>query len=126
MENTGKNGSKIWIFPDAEMPETSPGKMTAHESIIVLNLNEKIANLSMSLYFEDKPPVENIKLEVEPKRVKCFRMDKPEEIGGVFIPKKKQYAIMLDSNLEIIAQYGRLDTTQPNMAFYTVMGYNCQ
>ena len=124
MKNIKKNGSKRWVFPDTEMPEVSPGKMIAHESIIILNLNREVVNIKMSLYFEDKPPIENIKLKVKSGRVKCFRMDKPEEICGVVIPKKTQYAIVLDSNLEIIAQYGRLDTTQSNMAFYIVMGYN--
>ncbi|MBN2072587.1 MAG: hypothetical protein JW770_01405 [Actinobacteria bacterium] len=126
MKDKKENGSRRWVFPDAEMPEVSHGKMTAHESLIVLNLNLKKANIKMSLYFEDEPPLENIKLEVKPERVKCFRLDSPEEIGGIIIPRKKQYAVIIDSDLEIIAQYGRLDTTQPNMAFYTVMGYNCR
>ena len=124
MKNVKKIGSKKWVFPDAEMPEVSPGKMVAHESIIILNLNKEAVNVEMSLYFEDKPPIKNIKLKVDPEKVKCFRLDRSEEIDGLNIPKKTQYAIVLDSNLEIIAQYGRLDTTQSNMAFYTVMGYS--
>ena len=40
------------------------------------------------------------------------------------MPKKVQYTWVLRSDIEVVAQYGRLDTTQVNMAFYKVMGFN--
>lgn len=116
-------GSKIWVFPDAELPETTKGKLIAHESLIILNLNKEKARIMLSLFFENKPPIRNIPLEVEAERVKCFRLDNPEDINGVIVPRKIQYAWLVESNIEVISQYGRLDTTQPNMAFYTVMGF---
>lgn len=117
-------GSKIWVFPDAELPEVTIGKLIAHESLIILNLNKKKAKIKLSLYFTDKPPIKNIPLEVKSERTRCFRLDNPEDLNGVVIPRKVQYAWLVKSNINIIAQYGRLDTTQSNMAYYTVMGFN--
>ena len=84
----------------------------------------KKANIKLNLFFIDKPPIKNIKLEVKGERVNCFRLDRPSEIGGIKISRENQYSIMVESDVPVIAQYGRLDTTQTNMAFYTVMGFN--
>jgi len=57
------------------------------------------------------------------ERVRCFRLDK--EIGGnrkIKIPFG-QYALVLKSSNPIVAQIGRMDVGQPNLAYYTVMGY---
>lgn len=122
--NNNSIGSKIWVFPDAGLPEVTNGILKAHESLIVLNLNKNKAKIKLSLYFTDKSPVKNIPLEVDGERVKCFRMDNPKDLNDAIIPKKVQYAWVLESNVDIVAQYGRLDTTQSNRAFYTIMGYN--
>jgi len=121
---TKKIGSKIWVFPDAEMPEVTRGRLKAHESLIILNLTSKKANVKLSLFFTDKPPIKDIPLGVEAERVRCFSMDNPEDINGVEIERGIQYAWLVKSDIEIIAQYGRLDTTQSNMAFYTAMGFS--
>ena len=42
---------------------------------------------------------------------------------GFKVPFETQYAMKLTSNCEIVVQYGRLDNTQPNLAFYTTLGY---
>ena len=57
------------------------------------------------------------------KRVKCFRMDKPEEIGGVTLGRLQQYALRVRSDVEIVVQFGRMDVTQPNCSYIGLMGY---
>ena len=47
-----------------------------------------------------------------------------KHFGGFTIPPLTQYAIRIESDVEIVAQYGRLDTSDQPMAFYTVMGYS--
>ena len=34
------------------------------------------------------------------------------------------YAMLLESDVPVIVQYGRLDVRQTNMAFYTTSGYS--
>lgn len=117
-----EKGKKIWYFPDGELPPPGDEPMKGHESIILLNDNNCDANVSMTLFFTDKEPVEGISICVPAKRVKCIRMDRPDELGGIIVPLETQYAIKLQSNLPVVAQYGRLDTRQAKMAFYTTMG----
>jgi len=116
------NGKKIWYFPDGELPPPGEEPLKGHESIIILNDNVKTANVVMTLFFSDKDPIENINITVPPKRVKCIRMDNPDDLEGIIVPREIQYAIKLVSDLPVVIQYGRLDTRQVKMAFYTTMG----
>ncbi len=61
-------------------------------------------------------------IKVDGKRVKCNRLDRPVGEEGYQIPFG-QYAMVLNSDLPIFAVFGRLDTRQANMAFYTVQGH---
>jgi len=116
-------GKKTWYFPDAEMPPPGDSLLKGHESVIILNDNEERALIKITLFFTDRDPIENINVVVEPKRVRCLRTNNLEDFGGVEIPLETQYAIKLESNVPVVAQYGRLDTRQDNMAFYTTMGF---
>ena len=116
------NGRKIWYFPDGELPPAGSEPMQGHESVVILNDNKEQANINMTIYYSDSDPIENINNIVKPMRVKCFRMDNPQDIGGIIIPLETQYAIKIESDVPIIVQYGRLDTRQAKMAYYTTMG----
>jgi hypothetical protein len=59
---------------------------------------------------------------VPPERIRCLRLDHPQEIGGLTIPPLTQYSIRVRSTVNIVAQFGRLDTTQTNMAYYNSAG----
>ena len=117
------HGKRVWFFPDGEMPEATEGALKAHESLIILNPGTKKTSIHLTLYFETKAPKKGIIIEVGPERVKCVRLDNPEALQGYVIKTGRQYAIKLESEQPVIAQYGRLDTTQANMAFYTTPGY---
>lgn len=116
-------GKKDWFFPDAELPPPGEGELLGHESIIVLNPNDAPADVAMRLYFEDGRVVPDIRHRVEPRCVLCIRTNNPRQMNG-FVPQVgEQYAISLHSSAPIVAQYGRLDNRQANMAFYTTPGY---
>ena len=116
-------GKKTWIFPDGDIPQPGESEPHGHESLIVLNTTKNKATIKVTLYFEDKEPSRDIVVSVEAERVRCFRMD--QGIGDaekVPVPFG-QYALKLESDVPVIAQIGRMDVTQPNLAYYTVMGY---
>lgn len=113
-------GKKVWLFPDGELPVPDKNsKLEAHEALMALNTSDIDANLKLSFYFEDKDPVENIPVVVKAKRVRCIRLDHPDGIGGFKLPYSTQYALRLESDVNITATFGRLDTTSEKMAFYT-------
>lgn len=117
-------GSRLWVFPDCELPPAGEWPLKGHESVIVLNLDRDVAHLTFTLYFTDCDPVTDIRLTVEGERVRCLRLDNPDDLGGFVVPRETQYALKLESDVPVIVQYGRLDTRQTNMAFYATTGYN--
>ena len=117
-------GAKTWYFPDGYLPEkTNDGPMEAHEALMLLNVGDKAANVLLDIYFSDKPPVKDIPVKVGAERIKTLRLDHPEDLAGLAIPPLTQYAIRVRSDVSLVAQFGRVDTTQVNMAYYGCIGY---
>lgn len=118
-----KIGKKVWIIPDCELPKPGDGIAKGHESVIIVNDSDVDAEIDVKLFFTDKEAYENIRWNVKAGRVRCFRTNNVDDMCGYKIPFETQYAMKLTSNCEIVVQYGRLDNTQSNLAFYTTLAY---
>ena len=121
------NGKKNWYIVDGWMPSQCMNENSGyegHECLMILNCNEVPAEVYIDVYFEDKPPMKDIKFIVEPERIKSIRMDKPEQFNGIKIDRLYQYSLRVRSNVEVVVQFGRMDVTQPNCAYIGLMGYS--
>ncbi len=116
-------GKKNWIIPDCELPQPGQGVLKGHESVIVVNDGPQDVQIKVTLYFTDQDLVDNIEWRVPAGRVRCFRMNRVEDMGGFLVPYDTQYAMKLESSGNIVVQYGRLDNRQTNLAYYTTLGY---
>ena len=118
-------GAKTWYFPDGYLPEKSiDGKIDAHEALMLFNAGGEEANVKIDVYFENREPAKDIAVTVDAERVKTLRLDKPSDMGGLKIPVLTQYSLRVRSDKNIVVQFGRLDTTQNNMAYYTGASYH--
>ena len=115
-------GALNWVFCDGDLPPKDGGALEAHEALMVVNLNDADANLSIDILFEDSPPVLGIKASIAGQRVRCFRLDKPLGDNEEFCVPPGQYALVLHSDVPVFAVFGRLDVRQP-VAYYTVQGH---
>ena len=116
-------GRYVWFFPDGDRPPAGDSTLKGHESIVILNPNERDATCRFTFYFEDKDPVTGTPVVVEANRVRCFQTHSESDLQEFVIPVSMQYALKVESDVPVIAQYGRLDARQANLAYYTVMGY---
>ena len=119
-------GSKLWFVADGYLPlksKTANAGFERHEAIMILNCGDRPAQVLMDIFFENREPIEDVKLTVPARRIRCFRMDHPEEIGGVQIKRLEQYALRFRSDVEVIVQYGRMDVAQDNLAYIGMMGH---
>lgn len=118
-----RGGAHIWYFPDGYLPvKAAHSSLEAHEALMLLNTGATAACVRLDFYFENKPPVKDIPVTVAAERIVCLRLDNPAHIGGLEIPPLTQYSIRVRSDVAIIAQFGRLDTTQNNLAYYCAPG----
>ena len=81
-----------------------------------------IANLSIDFLYEDDDPIENYKTTISIKRSLHLRLDKIE-IKGEKLPREKPYSIILKSDIKVVAQLSRLDTTSQYNSFMTSLGW---
>lgn len=113
-------GSKTWFFPDGDIPQPGDGELQGHESLVLLNPTDDDARITLTVYFTDREPEVLDAGTVPARRVHCIRTNEP--VDGFQIPFG-QYALKVEASTEIVAQIGRMDVTQPNLAYYTTMGY---
>ena len=124
-----KIGHSIWVFPDGDIPPREPYNPKlknpdthGHESLVILNVGMQAVSPILHIYFSDQDPW-IVKLdEIPPQRVICYRLDEPVGSDAQVIPPG-QFAVMLKCDHPVVAQIGRMDVRQPNLAYYTVMGF---
>ncbi|MBM7564167.1 sensory rhodopsin transducer [Paenibacillus sacheonensis] len=116
-------GEKHWIIPDGFIPpKSAPGDYVSHESICVLNCSSEEAQLQITIFFEDREPLENISVAVAGRRTYHIRTSSLSA-NGASIPVGVPYAIEVLSDIPIIVQYSRLDATQAANALMSVVAY---
>lgn len=116
-------GKKNWLIPDCDLPPEGEGVLKGHESVIVVNDSDTDAKIKVTVFFTDKDCYDEIEWFVGKGKVRCFRMNNKEDMCGYEVPYETQYAMKLESNCNIVVQYGRLDNRQTNLAYYTTMAY---
>ena len=114
-------GKKIWVFPDAEMPPKGSNEIPGHESVIITNVTDQDANVKITLIYTDKEPV-SFYAAVSARRVRCLRSNNADDFCGHLAVEGEQYAILLESDVPVVAQYGRAEPR--TVAFYTTPGYS--
>lgn len=115
-------GHCSWFIPDAYIPTVSSGQLISHEAICVLNTGTEDARILVTVFFEDREPIERIEVLLPGRRTGHFRTDSLSK-DGQFIPKGVPYAIEVESSVPVIVQYSRLDATQAENSLMTTMAY---
>ena len=115
-----EHGKKVWFFPDGDLPAPGDRGLKGHESLVLLNPNDIDAEITLTVYFTAREPEVLDAGYIPAQRVRCIRTNDP--IDGFQIPFG-QYALKIESSIGVIAQIGRMDVTQPNLAYYTTMGF---
>ena len=113
-------GKKVWIFPDAELPPKGENAIPGHESVIITNVTDQTANIKVTLLYPDRDP-DSFHTQVAAMRVRCLRTNEEKDFGACTARMEEQYAILLESDVPVVAQYGRAEPRA--VAFYTTPGY---
>lgn len=122
-------GHKTWVFPDGDLPPLQPydaalenPETHGHESLVVLNAGQEEVHPILTVFFSDQEPWAIPLAAISPRRVACYRTDEPLGEQRAVLPPG-QYALILECDHPVVAQIGRMDIRQPNLAYYTTMGF---
>ncbi len=117
-------GSKTWFIADGYYSSISKGQLfNSHEAICVLNPGKEDAQIHITLYFEDRDKIDGFMAQCKGERTNHIRMDKIRDSNGKGVPMDVPYAMMVESDRDIIVQYSRMDTSQAEMALMTTMAH---
>jgi hypothetical protein len=120
--NGKAEGAKKWMIPDGYIPPKSSNKLLSHESVCVLNTSGSDAHLTFTIFFEDRDPLVNIHETVGAMRTRHIRTASLSAEGQK-IPVGVPYAIVVESDINVVVQYSRLDTTQKELALMSVVAH---
>ena len=118
-----KKGKKEWFIADGYMSDTTKGEYVSHEAVCVLNMSGKKANIDLTIYFEYEEPLRGLHAVCENDRTNHIRLDKIVNDQGRKIPRNKPYAIHVKSDVPVVVQYSRCDTTQGELAFMGLLAF---
>jgi hypothetical protein len=117
-------GKKMWAIADGYIPSKSNGpapQMTSHETACILNVSDQPANIEITIFFSDKPPIGPYRVTVPAERTKHIRFNDLKDPEPV--PPDTEYASLLISDIPVIVQHTRLDSRQAENALFSTIAY---
>lgn len=117
-------GQKCWAIAEGYIPAGSHGKepeMTSHETACLLNTTDQDAHVEITIYFSDRDPVGPYAVTVPARRTMHLRfndLQHPEPI-----PRGRDYASVIRSDVPIVVQHTRLDSRQDANALLSTIAY---
>jgi len=116
-------GKKTWLIPDTYLNSISKNKNISHEAVCVVNTSDIDAKIKLTLFFENLEKRDDFESFCGAGKTHHIRLDKIVSKSGEPIPRDVPYAILIESNVEIVVQYSRLDTSAAEMALMTTIAY---
>ncbi len=117
-------GQKTWLIPDTFLHSVSRSEEDkSHEAICVLNTGTRDAIIKLTLFFEDREPCRDFSARCGAMRTHHIRMDRLRTVDGRGIPVDTPYAVLVESDVPIVVQYSRLDTSAAEMALMTTIAF---
>ena len=115
-------GRQRWFVPDGYLPAGSSHGVESHEAACLLNVSEQDAQVTFTFYFEDREPIANVVLSLGARRTRQVRLDRADEIG-VDLPRGTPFAYAVESDVPVVLQHSRLDTTAGGYTLFTTVAY---
>lgn len=117
-------GQNTWVIPEGYIPGQSNGpepEMESHDTLSILNTNDEVAHLEITIYFTDRDPVGPYRYEVPGRRTEHLRLNSLSDPEPV--PHDTDYASVVQSDIPVVVQYTRLDSRQAENAIMSTVAY---
>ena len=117
-------GKLRWFVPDGYLPAESSHGVESHEAACLLNVSDRDAHVLFMFYFEDREPLGPVEIVVGAARTRHVRLDDPAALGGIELPRGVPYAYALESDVPVVVQHSRLDTSAGAYTLFTTIAYS--
>jgi hypothetical protein len=116
-------GKRRWFVPDGYLPAESSHGVESHEAACLLNVSDEDAHVAFTFYFEDREPIGPVELAVGAQRTRHVRLGDPAVLGGIELPRGVPYAYAVTSDVPVVLQHSRLDTSAGGYTLFTTIAY---
>jgi hypothetical protein len=117
-------GHRRWVIAEGYIPDGSTGpqpQMLSHETVCLLNTSDQDAHVRITIYFKDREPVGPYDVTVPARRTLHQRFNDLTDPEPV--PLGTDYASVIESDVEVVAQHTRLDSRQPANALLSTIAF---
>jgi hypothetical protein len=121
--NDDGSGRHRWYVPDAYLPPDSSHGVESHECACLLNTGGADAVVRLTFFFEDRDPVGPVELVLPARRTRHVRLTDPASLSGVELPRGVPFAYAAVSDVPIVVQHSRLDTSAGAYTLATTVAY---
>ena len=117
-------GSRAWAIAEGYIPSESTGEgpaLESHEAACMLNAGGREAEVTITVFFEDREPAGPYHVRVPARRTAHVRfndLDRPEPI-----PRDTGYAALIESSEPLVVQHTRLDSRQSALALLSTIAH---
>jgi hypothetical protein len=117
-------GRTTWVIAGGRIPLRSTGREpenTSRDEFCFLNSGFDEAQVEITFFYADRDPVGPYKLKVPARRVRRVRVN--DLINPQAPPLDKDYGAIVESDIPIVVQFERKDTSRPENAISTTLGF---
>ena len=117
-------GRTRWVIAEGYIPPYGHGdgpEFESHETACMLNAGEGDAHVRITIYYADRDPTGPYQLTVPARRTLHLRFNSLKDPEP--IPRGKDYASVIESDLPIVVQHTRLDSRQAETALMSTMAF---
>lgn len=117
-------GRTSWAIAGGHIPLESNGHepaFTSRDTLCLLNTTDEEAHVELTLFYSDREPVGPYKLTVAARRVRHVRFN--DLIDPEAMPLDTDYGSVIHSDVPLVVQFTRQDTSQAANAILSVMGF---
>jgi hypothetical protein len=117
-------GHKVWAIAEGYIPSDSMSNdptLISHETACILNTTDQSADITITLFFQDRDPVGPYRVAVPARRTLHLRfndLDTPQPV-----PRDTSYASLIESTVPIVVQHTRLDSRDPHIALLSTIAF---
>jgi hypothetical protein len=116
-------GRRHWFVADGFLPEESSHGVASHEAACLLNVGDADARVRFTFFFEERDPIGPVEVVLGARRTAHIRLDDPAAITGVELPRGVPYAYAVESDVPVVLQHSRLDTSAGAYTLFTTIAY---
>jgi hypothetical protein len=117
-------GNTIWVIPGGHISLYSTGREPEHTSrdeLHLLNTNGQEATLHIIIYYTNREPSAPYTINIKAKTVRSIRFNDLVDPEPLMLDT--DYAVLIRSDIPVIVQFTRVDTSQPELAGFTSMAF---